>query len=443
MIYILIADDDAFFRKALKTTLEREKFNVIEAPDGKTARSILSSARVDLVISDIQMPFFTGVELLEWITSYKQIPVILMTGFSNLIETQKASGLGAAGFFSKPFSVDELIETTKRVLKLDEKQEPPKVSVDDEYCKVSIDDFIMGKQIQFGVSIRLSPTKYVKVAHKGENVDLGQIKAYKSKGIKFLYVKKDEYAQLVGFNLKLAKAMQKSPSISLEKKKEFLKFTGEVVLEQAFVGGLNESAFEAAKDFLDTALSVVSEDDESFGLLMRLSSHSELQYAHALGVSSIMVMIGQNLNWNSPASIFKISLAGLFHDIGKKEMPKEMFEKPRHLYTAEERALLESHPTRGKDILQTLRAMPQDVIQATYEHHENVIGHGYPRRLRKVQIHPFARLIFLADLFCNYAIRSTFNDPISPAEACRKIEMFHSEEIDPEMFHSLKKLVER
>ncbi len=66
---------------------------------------------------------------------------------------------------------------------------------------------MMGKQIPFGVSIRLSSTNYIKVAHKGENVDLEKINAYRSKGIVFLYVKREDYAQLVGFNLKLAKAM--------------------------------------------------------------------------------------------------------------------------------------------------------------------------------------------------------------------------------------------
>ncbi len=51
----------------------------------------------------------------------------------------------------------------------------------------------MGKQIPFALSIRLSSTKYIKVAHKGENVDLEQIKTYKNKGINFLYVKKESF----------------------------------------------------------------------------------------------------------------------------------------------------------------------------------------------------------------------------------------------------------
>jgi putative nucleotidyltransferase with HDIG domain len=437
---ILIVDDDQFLRSALKITLEKQRYTVVEAPDGRSARTIISAGNFDLIISDIQMPHLTGIELLQWIILHKPIPVILTTGFSNLLETQKAHELGAAGFLTKPFKDADLFERINKILKKNEPSETPKASHDDEYCKVSIEDFIMGKQISFSVFIRLSPTKYIKVAHKGENIDLEQIKAYKSKGLNFLYVKRDEYAQLVGFNLKLAKAIQKTSTIDPEKRKAFLKYTGEVVLEQAFTAGLDKAAFDSAKDYLDTSMAVLSEDEGSFGLLMSLSSHSDYQYAHAIGVSTVSVMIARKMGWSTPGNLFRIGLAGLFHDIGKREIPKEITERPRHLLSTEERALLESHVTRGKDILENLQVIPQDVIQVAYEHHENCLAQGFPRRLARERIHPYARLIFLSDLFCNYTIRSPSREPISPAAAIKKIEDFHTEEVDLDLFQALKSL---
>lgn len=153
-------------------------------------------------------------------------------------------------------------------------------------------------------------------------------------------------ASLVGFNLKLAKSMKDAGAISAEKKKAFLQYTGESVLEQAFVGGLDEKAFRSAKDFVETSLSIVAEDEDSLSLLMGLNEHSDYQYAHALGVSAISVMIAKQMNWDSAANIFKISMAGLFHDIGKKEIDKDIVDKPRHLLTAKERSLIETHANR-------------------------------------------------------------------------------------------------
>ncbi len=441
MATILLVDDDEFFRKAVRLILEQERWGVAEAPNGKVAKDILSVGKFDVVISDIQMPHLNGVELLEWIIQFKKTPVILMTGFSHILETQKAFELGACSFVTKPFKDTDIIAAIKKILQPNQEDEKvSKVTHDDLYCKVSIDDFVMGKQIPFALSIRLSSTKYIKVAHKGENVDLDQIKTYKSKGINFLYVKKEDYASLVGFNLKLAKSMKDVGAISAEKKKAFLQYTGESVLEQAFVGGLDERAFRSAKDFVETSLAIVAEDEDSFALLMGLNEHSDYQYAHALGVSAISVMIAKELKWDSAANIFKISMAGLFHDIGKKEIDKEIIDKPRHLLTAKERAIVETHAIRGKDILQALRAMPTDIVQVAYQHHEDCLGQGYPRRIKKTEIHPFARLIFLTDLFCNYTIRGPNSEACSASEAIAKIDMYHKEEVDEAMFKALKTL---
>jgi response regulator RpfG family c-di-GMP phosphodiesterase len=436
---VLLVDDDEYFRKAVRMILEQQKILVAEAPNGRVAKDILAAGKFDVIISDIQMPHFNGLELLEWVKAYKETPVILITGFSQIVETQKAFELGAAAFLTKPFKDTDILEAINKILSPAPKP-AANVNFDDLYCRVSIDDFVMGKQIPFAVSIRLSPSKYIKVAHKGENIDLEQIKAYKNKGINFLYVKKDEYAQLVGFNLKLAKTMKGIQAISPEKKRAFLKYTGEVVLEQAFVSGLSEGAFRAAKDFIETSLSVVSEDEDAFSLLMNLNTHSDYLYAHSLGVSAIAVMIARGMGWDSPANVFKISLAGMFHDIGKKEIGKEIVEKARHMLTAPERAQLETHPMRGKDILQTLRAMPGDIVLVAFQHHEDCLGHGYPRRLKPTEIHPFARLIFLTDLFCNYTIRGPNTEACSAEDAIAKIEMYHKDEVDGKMFEALKAL---
>jgi putative nucleotidyltransferase with HDIG domain len=439
---VLLVDDDDFFRKAIREILEAHKFSVVEAPNGKIAKDVLAAGKFEIIISDIQMPYLTGLELLEWVRTHKpEVPLVLVTGFGLLVETKSAADLGAAGFIAKPFKDTDVLEITNSVLKLNKNEKPINVNLDEQYCRVSIEDFVMGKQIPFAVSIRLSATKYIKVAHKGENIDIEKIKGYKNKGITHLFVKKEDYAQLVGFNLKLAKAVKASNQISEEKKKAFLKYTGEVVLEQAFAVGMNEGTFRTAKDFIETSLSVVSEDEDTLSLLMLLNSHSDYQYAHALGVSTVAVMVAKAIGWDSPANIFKLGLSGMFHDIGKKEIPKEIIEKPRHLLTASERSLVETHVVRGKDILQMVRAMPDDIVKVASQHHEDCLGQGYPRRLKKNEIHPFARIIFLVDLFCNYTIRNTHSDGIPADQAISKIETFHNDEVDQELFSALKSAI--
>ncbi|MEN0059815.1 MAG: response regulator, partial [Bdellovibrio sp.] len=99
---ILLVEDDEFFRAAVKSILA-SKYEIMEASNGRVAQELIMMSTPDLVISDIQMPHFSGIELLEWIQAkQQQVPVILMTGFSEILETTKAHQMGAKDFIPKP-----------------------------------------------------------------------------------------------------------------------------------------------------------------------------------------------------------------------------------------------------------------------------------------------------------------------------------------------------
>ena len=117
---VLVVEDDDFFRDSICDVL-KGKYSVLQAPNGKSACEILTLSDVDLVISDIQMPEFSGIELLEWSKKNKPVPFVIMTGFSTLLETQSAFDLGAQGFIAKPFKIADLMNNLKSILKEDEK----------------------------------------------------------------------------------------------------------------------------------------------------------------------------------------------------------------------------------------------------------------------------------------------------------------------------------
>src|SRR3954466_7692227 len=118
MLTILVVDDDDFFRKAVKLILEKYRYAVAEAPNGRVAKDILSAGKFDLVISDIRMPHFTGVELLEWTQAHKkEVPLVLVTGFANLMETKQAADLGAKAFLTKPFKDADLLSIVEGILR--------------------------------------------------------------------------------------------------------------------------------------------------------------------------------------------------------------------------------------------------------------------------------------------------------------------------------------
>jgi len=65
---ILLVEDDDNFRSALKSILAK-KYEVVEAANGKIARDLHAMTDFQLIISDVQMPHFSGIDLLEWVIS--------------------------------------------------------------------------------------------------------------------------------------------------------------------------------------------------------------------------------------------------------------------------------------------------------------------------------------------------------------------------------------
>lgn len=446
---VLIVEDDNFFRDALRLMLSKY-YDVIEAPNGRQAKELIILSQPDAILSDIQMPFLSGVELLEWLNDYKKIPIILMTGFSKILETQKAHDLGVSNFLAKPFEEAELLERLNKIFATDavevKKEEPPKepTSVEEQFCKISIDDFVSERETDYGIFVKVGDKKYIKIAHKGGKLSEEKIHSYKEKGINYLYIKQDDFARLVGFSVQISRALGTSGKVDPEKKIRFMKYTGELIVQQSFKLGIDDYLFSHTKEFLNSCVGTFLEDKNSFATIEALANHSDLLYSQAVSTSILSVLIGKQMGIQSPQTLFKLSLGGLFHDIGFKEIPMEILRKPRAQITHQERTLIESHASRGRDILELNKSIPSEVVLIAYEHHEDNIGQGYPQRISKERIHPLSRIVALAVAVVDYVIPlSEELAPKSIKEAIDTIDRFKRTSFDPEAIQALKKVVKK
>ena len=439
MFKILIVDDQAEVREALKAILEQGGHILAEAQNGRVAQNLIQANEFDLVISDLQMPDVNGLELLSWIKANKKLPVILLTGFTELLETQKAYKLGADDFFTKPFSIKDILSSINRLMAPPLELHTPR-ETSEQYCRIPIEDFVSSSSVQINVYIKLSEEKFVRVAHKGDLVPKERVENYKSRGLTYLYARKEDFARLVGFNLVLSHAVRDDDKISQEKKLRFLRYTTELVLENAVVNGVNTRAFKQAVDCLELVLSLITENQNIFETLAIMNTHADWLYAHSLGVSLYSVMIARRMGWSAQATLFKLSVGGLFHDIGQKEISLEVLQKSRSHLSFEERKLIESHTTRSKEILLDLKALSDDVIQIVYEHHEDCTGRGYPRNISQEKIHPLAKIVAVADRFCYLAMKGPISKGESAREVLRKIQIFHGHELDKTAFNALAAL---
>ena len=115
---VLIVEDDSMTRKALEHRLKMDGFDVFSAIDGKQGAEKIKDNGFDIVLTDLHMPNFSGLDLIKYIRNdlKSNIPIIMVTrvGLEETVLT--AFELGADDYITKPFSPDELSLRVKKAI---------------------------------------------------------------------------------------------------------------------------------------------------------------------------------------------------------------------------------------------------------------------------------------------------------------------------------------
>lgn len=114
---ILIVEDDPDIIQILDAYLIREGYRTVRAGDGETALTHFSMLRPDLVLLDIRLPKFDGIEVLNRIRRERETPVIMVTSLAEDMDKLTGLRLGADDYIVKPFNPHELIARVNAVLK--------------------------------------------------------------------------------------------------------------------------------------------------------------------------------------------------------------------------------------------------------------------------------------------------------------------------------------
>ncbi|MHA6481583.1 HD-GYP domain-containing protein [Paenibacillus sp. strain BS8-2] len=109
----------------------------------------------------------------------------------------------------------------------------------------------------------------------------------------------------------------------------------------------------------------------------------------------------------------QVALAGLLKDIGNVRIDKSILSKPTPL-TIEETEEMKRHPVLGYQLLKNVAALNEGVKLAALQHHERVDGTGYPLGIDATQIHPYAKIVSIADIFHAMTLNRSYRKAASP-----------------------------
>lgn len=115
---ILVAEDDLIMLKTIEHRLRKDGHNIILCQDGREALNKIEELSLDLIITDIMMPFSSGLEIIGAVKKKegKKIPVIVLSAMGQENVVLEAFQLGADDYITKPFSPNELSMRVKRYI---------------------------------------------------------------------------------------------------------------------------------------------------------------------------------------------------------------------------------------------------------------------------------------------------------------------------------------
>ncbi|MEI6513218.1 MAG: HD domain-containing phosphohydrolase [bacterium] len=171
------------------------------------------------------------------------------------------------------------------------------------------------------------------------------------------------------------------------------------------------------KDAVGEMVNTMFDDEDTSSYLVRVSSHDPSTYTHSLNVGIYGIMLAKKIYNKSIKHDLKELAAGLMlHDIGKINIDLKIIQKTSTLQP-EEWDVIRNHPDEGNRILRETGHLTDICNIITLQHHEREDGLGYSHGLKGEEIHDYARICCIADVFDALTSQRTYKQPLPAFQA--------------------------
>ncbi|MBN1862170.1 MAG: response regulator transcription factor [Dehalococcoidales bacterium] len=156
---ILIVDDEQVVIRLLRANLTSSGYNILVAMNGAEALTVVEKELPDLIILDITMPKLDGIKVCQRLREWSQIPIIMLSARSDLIDKVKCLELGADDYVTKPFAKEELLARVSAVLRRTESVQVKPYKPSFSCGEIEL-NFAERRVTVSGRDVRLTPTEY-------------------------------------------------------------------------------------------------------------------------------------------------------------------------------------------------------------------------------------------------------------------------------------------
>ena len=295
--------------------------------------------------------------------------------------------------------------------------------------------------------IRISPKTFVQSDNLGYNIykkDTGdlykkhidmnneytskEMESLENESIGDLYIKQIDYEKYSKDINKYLSTVVNNTEISSLMKSEIMHELACDTMHDLLSGEITKSKINQVSQSVNITVEFILKDKNAIKSMIEVTTHDYYTYTHSVDVSTYALAFGNYLGLNE-VQLKALGRGAMLHDLGKKRVPLEILNKKGKL-TEDEFTVMKNHPSLGIDILKEMGEENEITFAIIEQHHEKLSGQGYPKGLKGDEIHPFAQIVALCDIFNALTTKRSYKKAMSSFDAFKIMHQHMNKELN-------------
>ncbi len=279
------------------------------------------------------------------------------------------------------------------------------------------------------------------ILYRSRDVPLGpaDIDRLRERGVKQLYIPRASRYRYQEYLREVAES--DTGGISFARRVGALNEVVRDVLETSFASEDMDGTVEAVTKLGNMASEIIANHEFAAGDLFRVLYHDYSTFTHVTNVGFYSAILAAELGMGQQ-ELEQITIGGLLHDVGKLEISGKILSKSGRL-NEEEFHTIQTHPTVGFHRLSHRLELNQGQLMMVYQHHERIDGKGYPVGAVDQEVHPWAKICAVVDVFEALTSYRPYRSPMSRRQALELQNRDCGTAFDPEILRCWTSIIQR
>jgi len=306
------------------------------------------------------------------------------------------------------------------------------------FLPIAVDTITASVALPFDLFLRVDPI-VPPVLYREHQLALEprDLERFASQDINTLYIRVDDHSAYRNF---LVETILHNESVPTPKRFRILQTANKAVFEMAFSSRSAAQLVSFANEYGEELVGIVSDETVAGTELLDLMAHDYYTYTHATNVSVLSLLIARQIGMGVRDGIVALATGAVLHDLGKRRIAPALLNEKKRL-TKRQFETLQEHPKLGFLEVCDRSDVLWNQLMMIYQHHEHWDGRGYPVGASGEEIHPWARMCAVADVYDAMSSARPYRAPAPIHEVWEVLEKGCGQHFDAEYVKALKSVV--